>query len=190
MSDVLERHSRMPRKYATLATGEEQVRDDVTGQFNPVPVERKQACLNDVKPMLLGGATLDQIAEKHQVGKSTLDYWLSQLGDEYKEIRKQWLDSKLVKAENRMETATDPFQLAKGRELARLAMWYAERRDPERYADKRELTVKNEEPQTPEAIRSKITQLEERLGVKTITQEANEEKQNEVTNGQIQNEPA
>jgi hypothetical protein len=173
MSDVLDRHSRMPRKY--LATGDEKLKDGETGRFLEIPQERKAACLADVKPMLMSGATLDQIAEKHQVGKSTLDYWLAQLGEEYREIRKQWLDSKLVSAEQRMETASDPFQLAKGRELARMAMWYAERRDPERYADKRELTVKNEEPQTPEAIREKIAMLEQRLGVRVIEHKETEQ---------------
>lgn len=164
---ILEKNSRMPRKYE-LATGEPREHDVETGRFLEIPAERKQACLADVKPMLLAGATLDQIAEKHQVGKSTLDFWLAQMPEEYREVRKQWLDNKLVSAESRMETAADPFQLAKGRELARMAMWYAERRDPERYADKRELTVKQDEPTSPEAIRSKIEQLEARLGVKTV----------------------
>jgi transposase-like protein len=168
MSDVLDRHSRMPRKY--LATGEEQPKD-AEGKFDCIPLERKAACLADVKPMLLEGATLDQIAQKHQVHPRTLDFWLAQMPEEYREIRKQWIDYKLTDAEERMVNAPDPFQLAKGRELARLAMWRAERRDPERYADKRELTVKHDEPQTPEAIREKINTLEQRLGVKTITVE-------------------
>lgn len=166
MTDVLERHSRMPRKY--LATGEDQGRGEQDGRFLAIDQDRKSACLADVKPMLLTGATLDQIAEKHQVHPRTLDFWLAQMPEEYREIRKQWIDYKLTDAEERMVNAPDPFQLAKGRELARLAMWRAERRDPERYADKRELTVKNEDPQTPEAIREKINQLEQRLGVKTI----------------------
>ena len=166
MSEVLERHSRMPRKY--LATGEEQPRDEENGRFDAIPFERKAACLADVKPMLLDGATLNQIATKHKVHPRTLDFWLAQMPDEYREIRKQWIDYKLTDAEERMVTAPDPFQLAKGRELARLAMWRAERRDPERYADKRELTVKTDEPTTPEAVRQRISELEERLGIRTI----------------------
>jgi hypothetical protein len=165
---ILEKNSRMPRKY--LATGEEKPKDQ-EGRWLSIPEEKKQACLADVKPMLIEGATLPQIAEKHGVGLSTLNFWLSQLGDEYREIRKQWLDSKLAASEERMETAQDPFQLAKGRELARMAMWYAERRDPERYADKRELTVKQDEPSTPEQVREKIAQLEAKLGIRTIEQE-------------------
>jgi transposase-like protein len=165
MTDVLDRHSRMPRKYEP---GDQQPKDEVTGQFLAYPQEVKQAVLNDVRPMLLGGANLEKIAAKHGVAISTLNYWLAQLGEEYKEIRKQWLDSKLSDSEARMVEAKDPFQLAKGRELARLAMWYAERRDPERYADKRELTVKTDEPTTPEQVREKISQLEAKLGIRTI----------------------
>lgn len=163
---ILDKNSRMPRKY--LADGSERPRDQSTGRLLEIDQEKKSAVLADVKPMLMGGATLDQIADKHQVAKSTLDYWLAQLGDEYKEIRKQWLDSKLVSAEERMETAGDPFQLAKGRELARMAMWYAERRDPERYADKREIKHTTDEPQTPEQVREKIEQLEAKLGIRVI----------------------
>lgn len=166
MSEVFEKHSRMPRKF--LTDGTEKPQDELTGQFLEIPQERKQACLDDVKPMLMAGATLAQIAEKHAVGLSTINFWLAQMPEEYREIRKQWLDSKLASSEAKMQDASDPFQLAKGRELARMAMWYAERRDPERYADKRELTVKQDEPQTPEAIRERIQMLEGKLGVRVI----------------------
>lgn len=155
----------MPRKFVS---GDEQPRDDITGQYQPIPEDRKQACLSDVKPMLLTGATLVQVAAKHQIHPRTLDFWLAQLGDEYKEVRKQWIDYKLNSAEGMMEDASDPFKLAKGRELARMAMWRAERRDPERYADKREITHKTDEPQTPDQVREKIKQLEAKLGIRVI----------------------
>lgn len=167
----------MPRKY--LADGTEKPKDEETGRWLEIPVERKQACLADVKPMLMAGATMTQIAEKHGVGLSTLNFWLAQMPEEYREIRKQWLDAKLSDSEAKMQTASDPFQLAKGRELARMAMWYAERRDPERYADKRELTVKNDEPQTPDAVREKIKQLEAKLGIKVIESKPEQNEQTE-----------
>lgn len=169
MSEAIDKHSRMPRKY--LANGEPQPRSE-EGVFLSIPEERKQACLADVKPMLLSGADLPAIAAKHNISVRTLNYWLAQMGDEYKAIRRQWLDTKLASAEDRMESADDPFQLAKGRELARMAMWWAERRDPDRYADKKELTVKDAEPTDPEAIRKRITDLETRLGVRTIDGQA------------------
>ncbi len=168
MSDVLDRHSRMPRKFVS---GEIQPRSEITGQFQSISDERKKACLADVRPILMGGGTLDDVAAKHDVHPRTLDFWLAQMPEEHRETIKQWVDYKLTASEERMETATDPFQLAKGRELARMAMWRAERRDPSRYADKRELTVKNDEPTDPQAIREKISQLEQRLGVKVINQE-------------------
>ena len=167
----------MPRKYEP---GDEQPKDQVTGQFLAYPQEVKQAVLNDVRPMLLGGATAEQIANKHKVAVSTLNYWLAQLGDEYKEIRRQWLDAKLADSESRMVEAKDPFQLAKGRELSRLAMWYAERRDPERYADKREITHKTDEPTTPEQVREKIEQLEAKLGIRVINHEPKSQEQKQA----------
>jgi hypothetical protein len=156
----------MPRKY--LATGEPQERAEENGQFLPIPEDKKAEILGALKAELLAGGTLESIANKYEVSPRTLSYWCAQLGDEYREIRKHWIDAKLTDAEVMMQEAIDPFKLAKGRELFRAASWYAERRDPERYADKRELTVKSDEPQTPEAIRDRITQLEQRLGVKTI----------------------
>ena len=174
MSEVLERHSRMPRKY--LATGEPQSRSE-EGQFLPIAEDRKAEVLKSLKAELLSGGTLESIANKYQIAIRTLSYWCAQLGDEYREIRKQWLDAKLVNAETMMYEATDPFKLAKGRELFRAASWYAERRDPERYADKRELTVKTDEPQTPEAVRQRITELEERLGIKTIEHQKEHQKE-------------
>lgn len=165
MSEVLDRHSRMPRKYVP---GEERERDPETGQLVAMAPELKQAILDDVKPMLLSGATLDQIAAKHNIAPRTLDYWLAAMPEEYKEIRKQWIDMKLVTSERLVIDSKDPFQLAKGREWFRIASWYAERRDPERYADKRELTVKTDEPQTDEQVRAKIQQLEAKLNIRTI----------------------
>lgn len=156
----------MPRKY--LATGEPQERSEETGQFLPIPAEKKAEILQALKTELLNGGTLESISLKYDIAPRTLSYWCAQLGDEYREIRKQWIDAKLVDAESMMHEAADPFKLAKGRELFRAASWYAERRDPERYADKRELTVKSDEPQTPEAIRDRISQLESKLGVRTI----------------------
>ena len=175
MSEVLERHSRMPRKY--LATGEPQPRSEEDGQFLPIDEDKKTKILNALRDELLSGGTLHSIATKYQVAPRTLSYWCAQLGDEYREIRKRWLDAKLVDAEVMMHEATDPFKLAKGRELFRAASWYAERRDPERYADKRELTVKTDEPQTPEAVRQRITELEERLGIKTIEHQKEHQKE-------------
>jgi hypothetical protein len=71
-----------------------------------------------------------------------------------------------------MVDAEDPFRLAKGRELFRAAIFYAERRDPERYADKKEITHKTDEPTTPEQVREKIQQLEAKLGIKVIEHQA------------------
>src|SRR5689334_13177636 len=119
MSEVLERHSRMPRKY--LADGEPQDRDVDSGRFLPINPDKKAEILQDLKTELLSGGTIETIANKHQVSVRTLNYWCAQMGDEYREIRNQWLDAKLSDAEGMMVEAKDPFKLAKGRELFRAA---------------------------------------------------------------------
>ena len=158
----------MPRKY--LADGEPQERDK-EGHFLPIPEDKKLAVIKGLGHALLTGETLESYAGKHEVSVRTLKYWCAQLGDEYKDIRRQWLDAKLVDAEQMMVDASDPFKLAKGRELFRAAIFYAERRDPERYADKREITHKTDDPTTPEQVRDKITQLEAKLGIRVIEHE-------------------
>ena len=172
MSEVLNQHSRMPRKFVT---GEDQSRDEVNGRFMPVPEDKRAGIMAGLRAALLNGETMEDYAVRHEVAPRTLKYWCAQLGDEYRDIRKQWVDARLVDAEELMQEATDPFKLAKGRELFRAASWYAERRDPERYADKRELTVKNDEPTTPEAIKDKISQLEAKLGVRVIEHKPEEQ---------------
>lgn len=167
MSEVIDKHSRMPRKFVS---GEVQPKSD-TGQFLAIPEDKKALVIQGLSQALLTGDTLESYAAKHEISPRTLNYWCAQLGEEYREIRKRWLDTKLTGAEEMMETASDPFKLAKGRELARLAMWYAERRDPERYSEKREITHKTDEPQTPEAIKERIAMLEGKLGVRVIEQE-------------------
>ena len=168
MSEVLEKHSRMPRKYDP----EKQGQNPENGRFLPtVPEETRLAILEDTKHRIFGGERLMDIAAHHGIPPRTLDYWLAQLGDNYKQLRRAWLDSKLTSAEEMIADASDPLVLAKGRELFKCASWYAERRDPERYAPKQEITHKNDEPQTPEAIRERISTLEGKLGVRVINQE-------------------
>lgn len=168
MSEVLNQHSRMPRKY--LADGTPQPRDGENGRFLPVPDDKKKLILAGLRDALLNGETLESYATKSQVALRTLEYWCAQMPEEYRDIRKQWVDAKIVEARHMMMDASDPFELAKGREIHRAAFQYAQVRD-DRYAEKKEVTMKGDEPTTPEAIRDRISLLEKRLGVRTINQE-------------------
>ena len=89
--------------------------------------------LEAAKAEILEGRTIDQIAAKHGIAHSTLEYWLSSLGDEYQELRKAWLDGMLIESGTLLKEARDALGLARARELWRRATWYAERRDRARY---------------------------------------------------------
>jgi len=98
-----------------------------------IPLERKQLILEDAKAQILQGLTLQQIADKHEIDRKTLNTWLLSLGDEYQELRNAWIDSKLTEAAEAIESADEQFPLARAREQWKAATWYAERRDRLRY---------------------------------------------------------
>jgi hypothetical protein len=98
-----------------------------------IPIETKQAILEDAKKRILEGSTLDQIATSHGIDTKTLNTWLIALGDEYKELREAWIDNMLVEAKSELDNASDQFPLARAREQWKAATWYAERRDRLRY---------------------------------------------------------
>ena len=102
-------------------------------KYNPVPIETKQAILEDAKTRIINGETLEEIASSHGVSKRTLNTWLVSLGDEYAELRQAWIDNMLREAKEGIDNADDQFPLARAREQWKAATWYAERRDRARY---------------------------------------------------------
>lgn len=104
-----------------------------TNIYHPVPAERKAEIIEDAKARIMDGQTLTEIAQAHGTTKQALHMWLSSLGDEYKELRQRWLDNMLTNSARVIEEADNALDLARGRELFRVATWHAERRDPERY---------------------------------------------------------
>jgi transcriptional regulator with XRE-family HTH domain len=136
---VIEKHSRMPRKFVPAEPESTETR--LTVQGKPVPQEAKEKVLNDAKELILQGFTLKQIADKHGISDRTLEYWLHALGDEYKALRQAWIDGLLHEAGELLkdsdESGNAPFRLARARELWKRATWYAERRDRERYGEEK-----------------------------------------------------
>jgi transposase-like protein len=168
--EVVNKHSRMPRKWSPAKLP----RDPKTGRMlSSVPEDKKLQIIEEAKRRIIEDhSRLDEIAADHGISPRLLDYWMAGLGEEYRALRRAWLDRKLVESEENIAVSEDPFNLAKARELRKCAEWYAERRDPERYGQKQEITHKQDEPTDPQEIRKKIEELESKLGVKTITQEA------------------
>lgn len=104
----------------------------------PVPIETKQAILEDAKKRILEGSTLAQIASDHGITSRTLNSWLLSLGDEYSTLRQVWIDNLLIDAKEELDNAADVFPLARAREQWKAATWLAERRDSQRYGQKTE----------------------------------------------------
>jgi transposase-like protein len=102
-------------------------------KYNPVPQDTKAYILEDCKARILAGHTLDEIAADHSVTSRTLRHWLSALGDEYKDLREQWIDNMLADATEAIESADDQFPLARAVARLKAVQWYVERRD-RRYA--------------------------------------------------------
>jgi hypothetical protein len=113
----------------------------ITVQGRAVSPELRKFILEDAKAEILAGKTLLQIAQKHGIAKRTLEYWLANLGDEYVELRRLWVDNLLAEAgemlENDDESGNAGLRLARARELWKRATWYAERRDRARYGEEK-----------------------------------------------------
>jgi len=129
---ILEKHSRLPRKFTPGAPPKKERKPT-----KRCSSEERQQILEDAKERILRGHTLSQIAQSHGIAERTLEYWLSALGDEYKELRQVWIDNMLAEARellrNTGEDDKAALRLARARELWKSATWYAERRDRDRY---------------------------------------------------------
>lgn len=121
MSDVLLKHSRMPRKYepkppANKPSGYEQY-GNLTG------VDPKEI----LKRYLSDETTLD-IAGSYSVTRQALSKFLLKHAEEdWKEAQVARAIARKEKAEDDLELAQDPLALAKARELLKAAQWDLER---------------------------------------------------------------
>lgn len=119
-------------------------RQSVPARGNRYTPEQRQQIVDAAFEQIMQGRTLADIAAEHGVTARSLQYWLHDLGDEYAQLRQRWLDAMLADAGEELERADDQFRLARARELFKRATWYAERRDPQRYGQRQEVTVRQE----------------------------------------------
>ena len=115
---------------------DKQARDDAGRLASQHTPEEREAITADACQQIMLGYTVEQVAAQNGITTRTLHHWLHALGDEYERFRRTWLDSMLIEAGEGIEGAEDPLQIARARELWKRATWYAERRDPNRYAAK------------------------------------------------------
>lgn len=118
----------------------------ITVPGRAVSPDVRKPILEAAKKQILEGKTLKQIAEGHGIAERTLEYWLANLGEEYKELRQLWVDNMLSEAGEMLKDTDEKgnagLRLARARELWKRATWYAERRDRARYGeDKAQINV-------------------------------------------------
>ena len=114
---------------------------DEAGQFiTAYTPELKERAITDALTALECGARVEQIADKHQIPRSTLYSWL--VGDERaSKLRTQFFDGQVTRNLTEIRSAASPLDLARARE--ELSGWIkvAERRDSQNYGAKQEVTV-------------------------------------------------
>lgn len=105
--------------------------------FVPADPAFKAAAIERVKIALASGtSTIEAIAADLGIERSTLTHWMLGLGEEYHQLRQQWIDAKLAAADDAIESSRRLDHLARARERWKSATWFAERRDPARYGQR------------------------------------------------------
>jgi hypothetical protein len=100
-----------------------------------IPEDRKKGILDDAFVQIMAGRTLIQIGADYGIHHKTLQRWLLAMGDEYKELRKAYIDNILIESREALRDSTDALSLAHAREGWKADTWLASKVDA-RYADK------------------------------------------------------
>jgi hypothetical protein len=124
MSEVLQKHSRMPRKFNSedIKTPEKQVLN-----AKNLPALREANPITILQRYLSDESTKD-IAATYGVTRQALgQFLLKHAEDEWKEAQVARAIARKEKAEDDLETAADALSLARARELLKAAQWDLER---------------------------------------------------------------
>lgn len=110
----------------------------MAARLNLAP-DAKHEIIQDAMSRIMAGDTLELIAHDHHISERTLNHYLADIGEEYTELRKAWIDGKLIEAEQKLANIPDPtsredvpqaqFRLARARAYIDLATFYATSRD-------------------------------------------------------------
>lgn len=114
-------------------------RDNVPARGNRYTPEQRTNIITETLERRTAGEDLEQIASAHNITRATLRTWLGSIPDSAIEARRAWIEAKLAAAEEGIETADDQLSATRARMRADYWRWYAERRDPARYAAKQQV---------------------------------------------------
>ena len=131
MTEPLQKHSRMPRKYdnvqGAMAGKHPSIRArDKLGRA--VPVIPKDLKPTDILPRLLADERMADIAASLHVTRSALNMWfLETCEDDWKKVQVARAITRKEGAEDALDSAPDPLSLARARERLKAAQWDLER---------------------------------------------------------------
>lgn len=101
--------------------------------------------LPDIIARYLNGESLLTLADEYHITRRTLYNWMYRLGDEqYAALKEQAYFNRIADADEELQRATDPLQLARARESAKFARWDAERRLPHLFGPKQEISTRKQ----------------------------------------------
>ena len=121
MSEVLLKHSRMPRKYEPRAQVGKPSGSENYGNLSGVDPQ-------DVIKRYLADRLISEIATDYNVSRSALNqYLLRHAEDDWKEAQVARAITRKDAAEEAIDAASDPLALAKARESLKAAQWDLER---------------------------------------------------------------
>lgn len=120
--------------------------DPVTKRFVALlPADQHLKAVTTAAQRIANGERLEDIANDLGVTKQAVSLWLlNEVPEQYKHAQRIGLIRKIVDADERLESANDPLDLARAREAARFARWDAERRLPSLFAQRQMIDVKVE----------------------------------------------
>jgi hypothetical protein len=123
MSEAIQKHSRLPRKYVRKAK--------TTALTTPAPLglgKLAGASPQQVLQRYLSDESTSVIAADYGVTRQALGQFLLKYAEEdWKEAQVARAIARKEKAEDGLESAQDPLELAKARELLKAAQWDLER---------------------------------------------------------------
>lgn len=104
--------------------------------------EQKYELVTQALERYQAGELLESVAKDMNVSRATLYGWmLNEVPEQYKDIQKNALITRLAETYEKIEVAEDQLDLARARELRRAAQWDAERRLARLFAPKQEVSL-------------------------------------------------
>lgn len=144
------KHTRLDTRHAVkrtrLSSGQKvkAPKKDALNRFLPVlqKEEKQDVVVEAIQALIHTDQGIPEIAEKYGVSRGTIYNWmLGELGPkQYQDLVTKALVARVRKADELLEVASDPLNIARAREMARFARMDLERRRPQLYGQKQEVT--------------------------------------------------